>query len=142
MAELLHRLGTFAARRAWTVIVAWAVILGIVVSGFLVGFKGLSSSFDIPGTASGDVIAELQDELPDFAGAAGTVVFRTDDGSPLTDAQRTAISALVDSSDDLADVALLEPLGLGGTREDLRRPVARYVGRREPSAELVWRSRK
>lgn len=105
MAELLHRLGTFAARRAWTVIVAWAVILGIVVSGFLVGFKGLSSSFDIPGTASGDVIAELQDELPDFAGAAGTVVFRTDDGSPLTDAQRTAISALVDSSDDLADVA-------------------------------------
>ncbi len=105
MAELLHRLGTFAARRAWTVIVAWAVILGIVVSGFLVGFKGLSSSFDIPGTASGDVIAELQDELPDFAGAAGTVVFRTDDGSPLTDAQRTAISALVDSSDDLPDVA-------------------------------------
>lgn len=105
MAELLHRLGTFAARRAWTVIVAWAVILGIVVSGFLVGFKGLSSSFDIPGTASGDVIAELQDELPDFAGAAGTVVFRADDGSPLTDAQRTAISALVDSSDDLPDVA-------------------------------------
>ncbi|MDU0344690.1 MMPL family transporter [Microbacterium sp. KSW2-29] len=105
MAELLHRLGTFAARRAWTVIVAWAVILGIVVSGFLVGFKGLSSSFDIPGTASGDVIAELQDELPDFAGAAGTVVFRTDDGSALTDAQRTAISALVDSSDDLPDVA-------------------------------------
>ncbi|WP_298871204.1 MMPL family transporter [uncultured Microbacterium sp.] len=105
MAELLHRLGTFAARRAWTVIVAWAVILGIVVSGFLVGFKGLSSSFDIPGTASGDVIAELQDELPDFAGAAGTVVFRTGDGSPLTDAQRTAISALVDSSDDLPDVA-------------------------------------
>ena len=39
MAELLHRLGTFAARRAWTVIVAWAVILGIVVGGFLIGFK-------------------------------------------------------------------------------------------------------
>ena len=71
MAELLHRLGSFAARRAWTVIVAWLVILGIAVGGFLIGFKGLSSSFDIPGTASGEVIAELEDQLPDFSGASG-----------------------------------------------------------------------
>lgn len=105
MAELLHRLGTFAARRAWTVIVAWVVILGVAVGGFLVGFKGLSSSFDIPGTASGDVIAALEDELPDFSGAAGTAVFRTDDGSALTDAQKSAISALVSSAGDLPDVA-------------------------------------
>jgi len=105
MAELLHRLGTFAARRAWTVIVAWAVILGIVVGGFLIGFKGLSSSFDIPGTASGEVISELQGELPDFAGASGAVVFRTDDGSALTDAQKTQISARVATAADLPDVA-------------------------------------
>lgn len=105
MAELLHRLGTFAARRAWTVIVAWAVILGVVVGGFAVGFKGLSSSFDIPGTASGDVIAELQDELPDFSGASGAVVFRTTGGEALTDAQKSDITALVDSADDLPDVA-------------------------------------
>lgn len=105
MAELLHRLGTFAARRAWTVIVAWAVILGVVVGGFAVGFKGLSSSFDIPGTASGDVIAELQDELPDFSGASGAVVFRTTDGEALTDAQKSDITALVDSAGDLPDVA-------------------------------------
>lgn len=105
MAELLHRLGTFAARRAWTVIVAWAVILGAVVGGFAVGFKGLSSSFDIPGTASGDVIAELQDELPDFSGASGAVVFRTTDGRALTDAQKSDITALVDSAGDLPDVA-------------------------------------
>lgn len=105
MAELLHRLGTFAARRAWTVIVAWVVILGVVVGGFAIGFKGLSSSFDIPGTASGDVIAELQDELPDFSGASGAVVFRTSDGSALTDAQKSDITALVDSAGDLPDVA-------------------------------------
>ncbi|MBM3716221.1 MAG: RND transporter, partial [Actinobacteria bacterium] len=105
MAELLHRLGTFAARRAWTVIVAWVVILGVAVGGFLIGFKGLSSSFDIPGTASGDVIAELEDELPDFSGAAGTAVFRTDDGSALTDEQKAEISALVASAGDLPDVA-------------------------------------
>ncbi|MCJ1706396.1 MMPL family transporter [Microbacterium sp. VKM Ac-2923] len=105
MAELLHRLGTFAARRAWTVIVAWVVILGVVGGGFALGFKGLSSSFDIPGTASGDVIAELQDELPDFSGASGAVVFRTADGSALTDSQKVDITSLVESAGDLPDVA-------------------------------------
>jgi RND superfamily putative drug exporter len=105
MAELLHRLGTFAARRAWTVIAAWVVILGVVGGGFAIGFTGLSSSFDIPGTASGDVIAELQDELPDFSGASGAVVFRTSDGSALTDAQKGDITTLVDSAGDLPDVA-------------------------------------
>ncbi|MDQ1137915.1 RND superfamily putative drug exporter [Microbacterium sp. SORGH_AS 1204] len=110
MAELLHRLGTFAARRAWIVIVAWAVILGVVGGGFALGFKGLSSSFDIPGTASGDVIAELQDELPDFSGASGAVVFRTADGQALTDAQKSDITALVDSAGDLPDVARVTDL--------------------------------
>lgn len=124
MAELLHRLGTFAARRAWTVIVAWALILGIVVGGFALGFRGLSSSFDIPGTASGDVIADLQDELPDFSGAAGTVVFRTDDGSALTDEQRADISALVASADGLPDVArVTDPFATQQQLDDQRRQV-------------------
>ena len=105
MAELLHRLGTFAARRAWTVIIAWAVIVGIAVGGFLVGFKGLSSSFDVPGTASGKVLEELEDSLPDFSGASGTVVFHSEDGRAFTDAQRAEITKLAESAKDLPDVA-------------------------------------
>jgi len=125
MAELLHRLGTFAARRAWTVIVAWTVILGVVVGGFLLGFKGLSSSFDIPGTASGDVIAKLQDELPDFSGASGSVVFRTTDGSALTDEQKSEISALVSSAGDLPDVArVTDPFSTQKQLDDQRQQVA------------------
>jgi len=124
MAELLHRLGTFAARRAWTVIVAWVVILGVVVGGFLLGFKGLSSSFDIPGTASGDVIAELQDELPDFSGASGAVVFRTSDGSALTDEQKNEITALVDSAGGLSDVArVTDPFATQQQLDDQRQQV-------------------
>ncbi|BAJ73833.1 predicted drug exporters of the RND superfamily [Microbacterium testaceum StLB037] len=124
MAELLHRLGTFAARRAWTVIVAWTVILGVVVGGFLLGFKGLSSSFDIPGTASGDVIAKLQDELPDFSGASGSVVFRTTDGSALTDEQKSEISALVSSAGDLPDVArVTDPFSTQQQLDDQRQQV-------------------
>jgi len=40
VAELLYRLGTFAARRAWTVIIAWIGILaiaGIVLRGIKQG---------------------------------------------------------------------------------------------------------
>jgi RND superfamily putative drug exporter len=104
MAELLYRLGTFAARRAWQVIVAWVVILAVAVGGFLVGFAGLSSSFDIPGTASGAVTDELAEKLPDYSGASGTVLFTTTDGSELSAQQRDAISALVADDADLPDV--------------------------------------
>lgn len=105
MAELLYRLGKFSARRAWVVIIAWTVILGVVGGGFALGFKGLSSSFDIPGTASGAVIDELSEQLPDFSGAAGTVVFTTVDGSELSAEQRQQISALIDGSGSLDGVA-------------------------------------
>ncbi|WP_426516119.1 MMPL family transporter [Diaminobutyricibacter sp. McL0618] len=105
MAELLYRLGKFSARRAWTVIVAWLAVLGIVVVGFIVGFKGLTSSFDIPGTAAGAVVDELSAKLPDYAGASGTVVFRTNDGSALTATQKKEISALVADGTHLPDVS-------------------------------------
>ncbi|WP_404313096.1 MMPL family transporter [Agrococcus terreus] len=105
MAELLHRIGTFAARRAWTVLVAWMVVLGLAAGGFLIGFKGLSSSFDIPGTASGEVIAELEQELPDFAGATGTVVFHRTDGQPIDAAQQAAIAEVVAGAEGLPDVS-------------------------------------
>jgi len=110
LAELLYRLGKFASRRAGVVIVAWLVVLAVAVGGFLVGFKGLSSSFDIPGTASGAVTDELQKKLPEFSGASGTVVFSSTDGSGLTAEQRDEISALVADADDLPDVsAVVDP---------------------------------
>lgn len=124
MAELLHRLGTFAARRAWAVIVAWVVILGIAVGGFLVGFKGLNSSFDIPGTASGEVIADLQEQLPDFSGASGTVVFHTTDGTAFTDEQQAEITALAASGRDLPDVAdVIDPFATQQELTDRRQQI-------------------
>lgn len=105
MAELLYRIGKGAAQRAWIAIVAWLAVLGLAVGGFLVGFGTLTSSFDIPGTASSRVIDDLSEKLPDFAGAAGTVVFHTDDGSGFTPEQQAAISALVADTSGLTDVA-------------------------------------
>ncbi|WP_308798260.1 MMPL family transporter [Agromyces silvae] len=124
MAELLYRLGTFAARRAWTVIIAWVGILAVAGIGFAIGFKGLATSFDIPGTASGEVTEELQERLPDFSGASGTVVFETDDGSALSDDQRSAISDLVASGADLPDVAsLVDPFEADAQLTDQRQQV-------------------
>ncbi|MFC5930846.1 RND transporter [Cryobacterium melibiosiphilum] len=107
MAELLYKLGMFAARRAWTVIAAWIAVLALTVGGFLVGFGGLSSSFDIPGTASGAVTEQLADKLPDTSGASGTVVFTTTDGSEFSATQRAGISALAAGGSTLPDIATI-----------------------------------
>ncbi|KJL24439.1 Membrane protein YdfJ [Microbacterium oxydans] len=105
MASLLYRLGSFAARKAWTVIVSWVLILGLGIGAFLTLGGTLSNSFDIPGTASGAVTDELADKLPDTAGGTGTVVYSTKDGSPFTDEQKQAISDLAVSAEDLDGVA-------------------------------------
>jgi len=105
LASLLYRLGSLAARKAWTVIVSWIVILGIGVGAFLTLGGTLSNSFDIPGTASGAVTDQLAEKLPDTAGGTGTVVYQTTDGSAFTEQQKQDISALAKSAEDLDGVA-------------------------------------
>jgi len=105
LASLLYRLGSLAARKAWTVIVSWIVILGLGVGAFLTLGGTLSNSFDIPGTASGAVTDQLAEKLPDTAGGTGTVVYQTADGSAFTDDQKQEISALAASAEDLDGVA-------------------------------------
>jgi RND superfamily putative drug exporter len=119
MASVLYRLGSMAARRAWLVIVAWVVILGIGVGSFLAFAGTLGNSFDIPGTASGAVTDELAETLPDTAGGTGTVVYRTDDGSAFTDQQKQDISALAESAGDLPGVArVVDPFAVTQQRAD------------------------
>ena len=119
VAELLSRLGRFAARRAGWVIGVWALVLALAAGGFVAFFGGLSNSFDIPGTASSEVIDELQRELPEYSGAAGMVVFHTEDGGALTSTQREAISALVDDRTDLVDVSdVVDPFAAEQQRAD------------------------
>ncbi|MGV1006002.1 MAG: MMPL family transporter [Candidatus Nanopelagicales bacterium] len=105
MAELLYRLGKWAAHNPWRVIAAWIAALVLAGVGYTVGHKELANSFDIPGMPSSEVVARLQESLPQYSGAAGTVVFGSEDGSALTIEQQTAISALAASAADLPDVA-------------------------------------
>jgi RND superfamily putative drug exporter len=99
------------------VVTAWAAVLVLAAVGFVVGYRGLATSFDIPNMASTAVTDELATKLPQYAGASGTVVFRTADGSPLSDAQKQAISALVASAGGLPDVAaVVDPFAAEGQR--------------------------
>jgi RND superfamily putative drug exporter len=109
MAQLLYRIGRFAARRAWVVILAWLLVLASAGGAFLVAGGALASSFSIPNTETERVTQQLQDEIPGVDGATGTVVFRTTDGSALTKDQRTDISSLlanlteIDGVEDVVD---------------------------------------
>lgn len=105
MAELLYRLGKSAARRAWLVILAWVLALSGAAGAYVAWSGELTTSFDIPGLPSSEVVDELQEGLPDLAGGSGTIAFRTEDGTPLSATQKQEIRALVTSAEDLPDVA-------------------------------------
>lgn len=104
MANLLFRLGTFSAKRAWAVIIAWLLILGTAV-GLMAGFSGkLSSSMSIDGIPSQDVIDRLADSFPEAARGQGQVVFHKE-ASPFTQAEIDMIAAALEETAELSGVA-------------------------------------
>ncbi|MDV3220861.1 MMPL family transporter [Intrasporangium sp.] len=105
MAEFLYRLGQAAARRARLVIAASFAVLIVSGVAFVVGAGTLTSTVSIPGTRTAQVTERLQDVLPDASGGNGTIVFETVDGSPLTDAQQSAISEQAAEASRLEGVA-------------------------------------
>ncbi len=118
MAELLYRLGQFSAKRAWQVIVGWLLILALAGGGYFLGSGPLATTFDIPDTPSAKVVDQLGKKLPEFAGAAGTVVFHTKDGSALDQSQQDQISALVASAKDISYLAeVIDPFEVEAEQE-------------------------
>ena len=104
MAEMLYRLGKFAAHRAWLVIGAWLAALGLAVGAFLTFGGTLTEAITIPGTATAEVTDRLAAELPAASGANGRVVFASEDGSALTDEQKAGISAALAKVGEIASV--------------------------------------
>lgn len=118
MAELLYRLGRTAARRARVVIAAWLAVLVLAGAAFAAFGGTLANSFSIPGTPTAEVTDQLRDELPGAAGAVGTVVLSTEDGSPFTAEQQTAIGELVADAAEADGVeATVDPFATAAERE-------------------------
>lgn len=95
MAELLYRIGRFAARRHWQVIGAWVALMA--VTGLTYGlFAGTpSTAISIPGTATSQVTERLQDDFEAASGGSGSIVVETSDGAAFSDEQRAAVTQLM-----------------------------------------------
>ncbi|GGL90272.1 MMPL family transporter [Nakamurella endophytica] len=111
MATLLYRLGAFAVRRRWLVLLAWVVVLAVVGGGAL-AFKGtFNSSFSIPGTEAQQAQDQLRTEIPAASGTAGRIVFAAPQGHTLAEAPyQAAIGQVVAEVKPLPSVlAVVDP---------------------------------
>ena len=93
MNNLLERLGGFAARRHWIVIIAWLIILGGLL-GARQAFGGeFVNNYTVSGSGSAAGLSVLSDTFPQQAGSAGQVVFHARSGT--VTAQQAAVNKAV-----------------------------------------------
>lgn len=105
MSQLLYRLGQFASRRAWTVIVGWFAILGI--AGALAATSGgvFTTAMTIDGVPAQKTIDKLQSSFPDASRGTGQVIFHTANGVAFTEAEKAAIAKALSKVDGLPAVS-------------------------------------
>lgn len=104
MAKFLFNLGSFAARRAWLVLITWIVILVGVATVALTAGGTFTTTMSIPGTPAQKTIDELQATFSDASRGSGQVVFTTSDGAKFSTSQKAAID------DVLASIELQAPV--------------------------------
>ncbi|PYI65864.1 RND transporter [Arthrobacter livingstonensis] len=125
MALWLYRLGRFSAHRAWLVIVAWAVIMGLVGGAAALFMGTMTNNFQIPGTETQQMADKLQADLPEASGGSGTVVFTSTDGLALTPAQEKAISAALATATSVPTVkGVIDPFETTANLEDSQAKLA------------------
>lgn len=105
MAELLYRIGRFAARRHWTVIGAWLAVLAVTVVTYVSFAGALSSSISLPDTPTTRVSQQLEEEFEGAGGGNGAIVAETTDGSAFTEAQQRELVELFDRVEEVESVA-------------------------------------
>ena len=93
MATWLYRIGEAAARRAWAVILAWALIIAGVAGAYTAFHGKLSNTFTMPGTQTQQLSDELAQRFPSANRGSGQIILTTGDGTALTEEQKQAFSA-------------------------------------------------
>ena len=104
MSQLLYRLGQFATRRAWLVIIAWIAVFGL--AGGLAAVSGgkFTTAMTIEGVPAQKTIDKLQESFPSASRGSGQVIFHTANGKPFTEAEKATIAAALDNVDSMVDV--------------------------------------
>ena len=92
MATWLYRIGEAAARRAWVVILIWALIIAGVAGAYTTFHGKLSNTFTIPGTQTQQLSDELAQRFPSANRGSGQIILTTGDGTALTEEQKQAFS--------------------------------------------------
>ncbi|WP_017558581.1 MMPL family transporter [Nocardiopsis baichengensis] len=119
MAEFLYRIGRAAARLPKTVIALWLAVMMAAGAAFALFSGELEESFSIPGTPTDEVNQRLSEEFDGMGGGAGTVVYRTDDGSAFTEDQKEAISQRVEEASEVSGVEdAIDPFATEEERAD------------------------
>jgi RND superfamily putative drug exporter len=75
MNNLLERLGGFAARRHWIVIIAWLIILGGALLARHVSGGEFVNNYTVSGSGSALGLDLLNQDFPQQGGYAGQIVF-------------------------------------------------------------------
>ena len=119
MSQFLYRLGQFAARRAWLVIVGWIAVIGIVGGVAATAGGTFSTAMTINGTDAQTTIETLEANFKDASRGIGQVVFHKTDGKPFTDDEKATISAALLSVHDLSAVDdTVDPFETQATLDD------------------------
>ena len=111
MATLLYRLGHFATRRRWAVLIVWLALL-IGLGAAAAAFSGtMTSSFSIPGTKAQAALDQLGEKIPGAGDATGRIVFAAPEGKTLAEpAYQQAIATVVAQAKELPGVtSVIDP---------------------------------
>ncbi|MFC9745858.1 MMPL family transporter [Streptomyces niveus] len=103
MATFLHRIGRFAFRRRWLVLLLWAVVLGALGAGAAGTTGPTNSSISLPGTESQRAFDLLEDRFPaaNAEGASARVVIRAPESQKIDSADnRAAVEATLKNLKD------------------------------------------
>src|ERR1700712_1990510 len=116
MATLLYRLGAFAVRRRWAVLLVWLVLLA-GIGGAAVAYKGvMTDSFSIPGTQAQKALNQLNAKIPAAGGATGRMVFAAPAGHTLAEPQyKQAITDVLTGTEGLPKVQRVIPPMVGAS---------------------------
>src|SRR5947208_8086771 len=118
MAQVLHRLGMFTARRKWVVLGAWVVALVLLVGASHKFGSNTSNNLRLPGTDSQAATDLLAARFPPQQNGSNPLVFHTR-GGKVTDAkQKQAIEAAYAKAKKLPHVvAAVDPFGRQGAAQ-------------------------
>jgi putative drug exporter of the RND superfamily len=128
MAILLYRIGAFAAKRRFLVVIVWLLVVAAVLVGAKVFDGQMTQSVKIPGTESQTAIDMLQSRFPQASGASAKVIFVAPDGADIRSFEAPIESAIEKLNGLEHVVAVTNPFAAGNGSQVASNNSMAFVG--------------